>query len=66
VAAIGQAYSHFGIKLSDVSADRIRSFLAANAYNKHGAHHYTAEEFGLDPTMVRTLFKDYVERFNLN
>jgi len=66
VAAIGKAYGHFGIKLSDVSADNIRRFLAENPHNKHGAHNYTAEEFGLDPAMVRTLFKDYVERFNLS
>lgn len=65
VAAIEAAYQHFGMALSDGSRANIATYLADNAKDKHGVHHYTAEEFGLTDAMMRTTFKDYVERFNV-
>lgn len=65
VATIERAYGHFGMSLSEESKRRILSFLAANAKDKHGAHRYSAEQFGLSSAMLRTLFKDYVERFDI-
>lgn len=61
--SIERAYAYFGMTLSDTSKARILSYLADNGKDKHGVHSYTAEEFGLSERMLRTLFKDYIERF---
>ena len=65
VAAIAAAYNHFGMTLSETSGANIRTFLADNAKDKHGAHHYTAEEYGLTDEMLRSTFKGYVDRFQV-
>lgn len=65
IAAIERAYNHFGIALSAESKVRVRHFIAENAKDKHGVHSYSAEEFGLSEAMLRTLFKDYIERFGV-
>lgn len=63
VAAIAAAYDHFGMTLSDASRANIRAFLADNEKDKHGAHHYTAEEYGLDEAVLGRTFKPYIDRF---
>lgn len=63
VAAIAAAYDHFGMTLSDASRANIRAFLADNEKDKHGAHHYTAEEYGLDDAVLGRTFKPYIDRF---
>ncbi|CAN5221713.1 sulfotransferase [soil metagenome] len=63
--SIERAYAYFGMTLSETSKARILSYLADNGKDKHGVHSYTAEEFGLSERMLRTLFKDYIERFNV-
>lgn len=65
VGSIARAYRHFGLELSERSGERIQAFLAANAKDKHGAHDYSAEKFGLNEQVLRTLFKDYTERFGI-
>lgn len=65
IAAIQAAHDHFGMTLSERSRANILAFLAENAKDKHGTHHYTAEEYGLsDETLART-FKGYVEQFQV-
>ena len=65
VGVIERAYGHFGVVLSDESKARIQRFQADNAKDKHGAHAYSAEQFGLSERMLRTVFKDYTDRFDL-
>lgn len=65
VEAISDAYGHFGETLSDASRDRIGAYLADNAKDKHGAHHYTAEEYGLSDAVLRSTFRDYIDRFGV-
>jgi len=63
VEAITAAYAHFGETLSASSRERIEAFRRDNGKDKHGVHHYTAEEYGLSEPVLRTVFRDYVERF---
>ena len=39
-------YAHFGVPWSDEYEERLKSFLSNHPKDKHGAHHYTPEQFG--------------------
>lgn len=65
VAAIETIYAHFGMALSDQSRANILQYLAENAKDKHGAHHYTAEQYGLSDAVLSRTFKAYVDRFGV-
>ncbi len=39
-------YAHFGVLWSDEYEERLKSFLSNHPKDKHGAHHYTPEQFG--------------------
>jgi hypothetical protein len=39
--------------------------LSENPQNKHGAHRYSLEEYGLSAETVRTRLAGYIERFGL-
>ncbi len=56
-------YGHFGIELSGVAADRMRSFISENPQGKHGVHHYAPAEYGLDVGTERERFARYTTRF---
>lgn len=43
----------------------MREFLAANPKDKHGAHRYGLEEFGLDPQAERQRYRFYTEGFGV-
>jgi hypothetical protein len=43
----------------------MRAWVDANPQGKHGAHHYTLEEFGLALDDVREAFRPYTERFDV-
>ena len=40
-------------------------FVTDNPQTKHGAHDYTAEQFGLDADGLRRRFAPYIERFGV-
>ncbi|MEO8603044.1 MAG: sulfotransferase [bacterium] len=63
VGMVRRIYTHFGSTLSDVAAERMRRFLAANPRDKHGAHRYTLADAGLDPGTERERYAAYIERF---
>jgi hypothetical protein len=59
-------YEHFDLELTPVAEQGVRDYLSANPRDKHGAHRYTLEEFGLDPDEVDAAFADYRERFGVS
>jgi len=65
VAMVRRIYAHFGWTLSEVAAERMRRFLAANPRDKHGAHRYTLADAGLDPVAERARYAAYVARFGV-
>ncbi|MDT8428735.1 MAG: sulfotransferase [Pseudomonadales bacterium] len=66
LAAMEQLYADaFGRNLDGETADRMRQFLAASPRHKFGKHHYSPEDFLLDPDMLSQRFHDYCERFNV-
>lgn len=63
---VERIYRHFDLELTEVARTKMRQFLAENQRNKHGAHHYTLEMFGLRNESVHEAFADYIERFALH
>jgi hypothetical protein len=63
VGTVRRVYEHFGLERTPAVDDAVRGYLADNPRDKHGAHRYTLEEFGLDRDQVDSAFADYRERF---
>ncbi len=62
---VRRMYAHFGYSLSDGLAEKMRAFMRANPRERHGAHTYTPEDFGIDSVRDRELFAEYIEHFGL-
>ncbi|MFY9586279.1 MAG: sulfotransferase [Actinomycetota bacterium] len=58
-------YDSFGLDLTDDAEQRMRAFLAENPSEKHGGHHYTFADTGLDEAAVRARTKRYQEYFDV-
>jgi hypothetical protein len=65
LGAIVGICAHYGIPFDDASAEAVRRFVGDNPQTKHGAHDYTAEQFGLDANGLRRRFAPYIERFGV-
>ena len=65
VGTVTRVYEHFGLELTPAVEQGVRDYLAANPRDKHGAHAYTLEEFGLDRDEVDAAFAGYRERFGV-
>ena len=65
LGAIAGICDHYGIPFDDASAAAVRRFVGDNPQTKHGAHDYTAEQFGLDANGLRRRFAPYIERFGV-
>jgi hypothetical protein len=63
VGTVQRIHAHFDLPFSDEHARRIEHHIAENPQGKHGAHKYSAEEFGLDPAALNGLMPEYRERF---
>jgi hypothetical protein len=58
-------YQFFGIEPEEGQEERIQHWLAEHPHNKHGAHRYTLEQFGLTAEKVESVFADYHAHFNM-
>jgi hypothetical protein len=65
VAAIAAAYEQIGRPVAEGHAHAITSYLAGKPRGKHGAHTYTAEEWGVDEATVRADLAGYVNAFDI-
>jgi hypothetical protein len=62
---VERLYDFLGRPLTDGARAAMAAFLAANPKNKHGAHRYTLEQFGLERAAQTRRFARYCERFGL-
>lgn len=53
---VGRIYEQFGFDLSPESDAAMRGWLAQNRKGRHGAHVYSAAEFGLTEAIIRAAF----------
>ncbi len=66
IGVVERIYTHFEIPFHDEVRERMNAFVAANPRGKHGAHHYSLEDFGLDRENERHRFAEYCERFRIS
>jgi len=56
IQTVKNAYSHFGLDLSDTFAERMNQHLRDNPQHKRGKHTYNLKKFGLTEERVRAAF----------
>lgn len=62
---VEQIYSHFNLKLSTASRNRMQSFLSEAPAHKTETSNYQLDDFGLDKERDGERFKAYCEAFNI-
>ena len=65
VASLRRVYEQLDYTWPNRHDERVRSYLAAKPKDKHGAHHYTFDDVGLDEDSVRATFAHYVEHYGI-
>jgi hypothetical protein len=65
MAAVSAIYRHFDRELTGPAQAAMRRYVEQNPKDKHGAHLYSLEEFGLDPATERGNFQGYTEYFDI-
>lgn len=63
IETVKTIYTRFDRALSADAENAMRAFLAANPKNKHGAHRYSLEQFGLNADEQAERFSAYRTRF---
>ena len=65
VAAVRKIYSHFGEEPSSLHTRRIGSWMSEKTQDEFGRHAYVPEDFGWSYDGLAEIWKDYVERFDI-
>jgi hypothetical protein len=65
IGEMRKLYAHFEEPFTNEAQTAMERLLAEKPKGKHGAHHYSLEEFGLTESEVRAHFRDYCERYNI-
>src|SRR5262249_16727712 len=62
IAMVSRIYTFFDMEFTREAETRMRTFLAVNPKDKHGAHRYTLAQAGLDEATERRRYASYQER----
>ena len=65
VTALQKIYSQLEYEWPAGHDDTVRAYLAAKPRGKHGEHHYTFADVGLDEASVRATFANYVAHYGI-
>jgi hypothetical protein len=63
---VEKIYEALGLPMTGAGADLMNAFIDDNPPGKHGIHRYEPKEFGVDPDVVRSQFRPYIDHFNLS
>jgi Sulfotransferase family len=66
IGAVSAVCDWAGMDFDDRSHQAVQQWLDDHPKDQHGAHRYTAEEFGLDPDGLRARFRFYTHRFGIS
>ena len=64
VGSVARVYADLGFELDDEARAAVDAATRHHTQDKHGRHRYRAEDFDLDPAMIRDRFAAYCERFD--
>lgn len=64
-ATVERVYDFLGWSVTPEAKAAMRTYLSANPKNKHGAHRYSLEQYGLDRNTLLARFRGYCERFSI-
>jgi hypothetical protein len=64
MATVKNIYDRFGWDLSEEAQTRMKKFLKQNPKEKHGAHDYTLEKFGLTEKGIEKQYSKYINFLN--
>ena len=59
MAIVKRIYDKFDIALTPEATSNMQQFLDENPKDKHGAHKYTLDDFGLNEDQIKNSFKSY-------
>jgi hypothetical protein len=65
MAVLERLYDWLGLELTDEVRARFEGWRAEHASGAHGAHRYTAEEYGLSTDAIREEYADYIRAFDV-
>ena len=65
VAMARRISAHFDLELGAAAEARMRTFIEENPPGKHGKHHYTLEQFGLDPQREQERYRFYQDHYGV-
>jgi len=63
LTTVAGIYANFGHEFTEDAQHKMSSYLQQNSQQRHGAHRYTLEKFGLGQTTIRAEFDSYVDQF---
>jgi hypothetical protein len=63
IATVATLCESLGVAFDDASGRAVQRWIDDNPQGQHGAHRYTAADFGLDPDRLRARFDFYSGRF---
>lgn len=64
LGSVERVYADLGFELDDDARAAVTAATQHHRQDKHGRHRYRAEDFDLDPAMIRDRFAAYCERFD--
>jgi len=65
VGSVQRAFDKFGMSLSETAIQQMQGWIDSHQVGRHGAHTYTAADFGLDQKELSDRFAPYRERFDV-
>lgn len=63
IATVRGIYTHFDYPFAPLAESRMQQWLAENPQHKHGVHHYSLEQFGLQSGEIERHFAAYCGRY---
>lgn len=60
IGTVKRIYTHYKLPFTPEFATNLQAYIDANPQGKHGKHRYSLTEFGLDETIVRKHFAEYL------
>ena len=63
LAVVRRIYRHFDLELTSAAEERMERYLTTHPKDRHGAHAYSLEQFGLDADAERERYRAYWDRW---